>query len=1169
MGLNSILKSLFGDKSTRDMKLIQPLVEKIKKAYPEIEALDNDQLRAKTKEIQAYVQDSAKEEKEKIEILKAKIEDTPIEEREAIFNEIDKLDKEVLEIYENALNEVMPVAFSIVKETARRLAENEEVVVTATDFDRELAATHDFLRIEGDKAYYQNHWMAGGNDLKWEMIHYDVQLFGGVVLHQGKIAEMATGEGKTLVATLPVFLNALTGNGVHVVTVNDYLAKRDSEWMGPLYMFNGLSVDCIDKHRPNSPERRKAYQADITFGTNNEFGFDYLRDNMAISPEDLVQRRHNYAIVDEVDSVLIDDARTPLIISGPVPNGEDQMFEEYQPLVEKLVGVQRKLATEYLADAKTKIAQGNQLMEEGKKKEGQELLDQGFLSLFRSHKSLPKNKPLIKFLSEDGIKSGMLRTEEFYMENNNRRMPEAVEPLYFVVDEKLNSVDLTDKGTDWLAKQVNDKELFVLPDITSQMSELENQDLTEEERVNKKDELLSHYGVQSERVHTLQQLLKAYTMFNKDDEYVVIDGEVKIVDEQTGRIMEGRQWSDGLHQAVEAKEHVKVKDATQTFATITLQNYFRMYHKLAGMTGTATTEAGEFWDIYKLDVVEIPTNRPVIRNDQDDRVYRTAREKYNAVIDEINELRNNGRPTLVGTTSVEISELLSRMLNLRHIPHNVLNAKLHQREADIVAQAGQSNLGKSWVATDGHGFSDKQTAIRYQDNLKANDKKHLIPDEDSSVLVKEEERLLGAVTIATNMAGRGTDIKLSQSVKEAGGLAIIGTERHESRRVDRQLRGRSGRQGDPGSSVFYVSLEDKLMRLFASERIAKVMDRMGFAEGERIESPMISKSIERAQKKVEENNFGIRKRLLEYDDVMNKQRTVIYEKRRHALMGERIGMDITNIIWDRIVNIIEKNDYEGCQEAFIKIFAMECPFTRKDLIEGDKDKLMEDAFQLAMQHFNRRADRIQTVSWPVIKQVYENQSAVYERILVPITDGKRVYNIPCELKEAYDTESKSVVKQFEKTILLHIIDDCWKENLRALDELRHSVQNASYEQKDPLVIFKLESATLFDSMVDEMNNRIVSILMRAQIPEMQQENVREAAPQQRSQRYQESKADIDNGGERLTDPNQAAAAATDTRAQAGQINRTPIRKEKMPGRNDPCPCGSGKKFKNCHGRGIV
>ena len=1169
MGLNSILKSLFGDKSTRDMKLIQPLVEKIKKAYPEIEALDNDQLRAKTKEIQAYVQDSAKEEKEKIEILKAKIEDTPIEEREAIFNEIDKLDKEVLEIYENALNEVMPVAFSIVKETARRLAENEEVVVTATDFDRELAATHDFLRIEGDKAYYQNHWMAGGNDLKWEMIHYDVQLFGGVVLHQGKIAEMATGEGKTLVATLPVFLNALTGNGVHVVTVNDYLAKRDSEWMGPLYMFNGLSVDCIDKHRPNSPERRKAYQADITFGTNNEFGFDYLRDNMAISPEDLVQRRHNYAIVDEVDSVLIDDARTPLIISGPVPNGEDQMFEEYQPLVEKLVGVQRKLATEYLADAKTKIAQGNQLMEEGKKKEGQEMLDQGFLSLFRSHKSLPKNKPLIKFLSEDGIKSGMLRTEEFYMENNNRRMPEAVEPLYFVVDEKLNSVDLTDKGTDWLAKQVNDKELFVLPDITSQMSDLENQDLTEEERVNKKDELLSHYGVQSERVHTLQQLLKAYTMFNKDDEYVVIDGEVKIVDEQTGRIMEGRQWSDGLHQAVEAKEHVKVKDATQTFATITLQNYFRMYHKLAGMTGTATTEAGEFWDIYKLDVVEIPTNRPVIRNDQDDRVYRTAREKYNAVIDEINELRNNGRPTLVGTTSVEISELLSRMLNLRHIPHNVLNAKLHQREADIVAQAGQSNLGKSWVATDGHGFSDKQTAIRYQDNLKSNDKKHLIPDEDSSVLVKEEERLLGAVTIATNMAGRGTDIKLSQSVKEAGGLAIIGTERHESRRVDRQLRGRSGRQGDPGSSVFYVSLEDKLMRLFASERIAKVMDRMGFAEGERIESPMISKSIERAQKKVEENNFGIRKRLLEYDDVMNKQRTVIYEKRRHALMGERIGMDITNIIWDRIVNIIEKNDYEGCQEAFIKIFAMECPFTRKDLIEGDKDKLMEDAFQMAMQHFNRRADRIQTVSWPVIKQVYENQSAVYERILVPITDGKRVYNIPCELKEAYDTESKSVVKQFEKTILLHIIDDCWKENLRALDELRHSVQNASYEQKDPLVIFKLESATLFDSMVDEMNNRIVSILMRAQIPEMQQENVREAAPQQRSQRYQESKADIDNGGERLTDPNQAAAAATDTRAQAGQINRTPIRKEKMPGRNDPCPCGSGKKFKNCHGRGIV
>ena len=1121
MGINSFLKSLFGDKSSRDMRLIQPIVEKVKKAYPEIEALDNDQLRAKTKEIQAYVQNAAKEQNDQIAELKAKIEDTPIDEREEIFNEIDKLDKQGLDNMEEALNEVLPVAFSIVKETARRFAENEEVVVTANDFDRELAATKDFVDIDGDKAIYHNHWMAGGNDLKWDMIHYDVQLFGGAVLHQGKIAEMATGEGKTLVATLPVFLNALTGNGVHVVTVNDYLAKRDSEWMGPLYMFNGLSVDCIDKHRPNSPERRKAYQADITFGTNNEFGFDYLRDNMAISPADLVQRRHNYAIDDEVDSVLIDDARTPLIISGPVPNGDDQMFEEYQPLVEKLVGVQRQLATQFLSEAKSLIAEGNKLIEEGKKKEGQEKLDAGFLSLYRSHKSLPKNKPLIKFLSEEGIKAGMLRTEEIYMENNNRRMPEAIEPLYFVVEEKLNSVDLTDKGTDWLSKQVNDKELFVLPDITSELSALENENLSEEEKVEKKDQLMSHYAVQSERAHTLQQLLKAYTMFNRDDEYVVMDGEVKIVDEQTGRIMEGRQWSDGLHQAIEAKEHVAVKEATQTFATITLQNYFRMYHKLAGMTGTASTEAGEFWDIYKLDVVEIPTNRPVVRNDQDDRVYKTAREKYNAVIDEIVAMRESGRPTLVGTTSVEISELLSRMLNMRKIPHNVLNAKLHQKEADIVAQAGQSTNG------------------------------------------------LGAVTIATNMAGRGTDIKLSDEVKAAGGLAIIGTERHESRRVDRQLRGRAGRQGDPGSSVFYVSLEDKLMRLFASERIAKVMDRLGFDEGERIESPMISKSIERAQKKVEENNFGIRKRLLEYDDVMNKQRTVVYEKRRHALMGERIGMDIANILWDRVCDIIEKNDYEGCKEAFIKVFSMECPFTEQQLVEEDKGKLEDNAYELVMQNFTRRTDRIKDVANPVIKQVYENQGAMYERIMVPVTDGKRVYNIPCDLKEAYDTESKAVVKQFEKSILLHIIDDCWKENLRALDELKHSVQNASYEQKDPLVIFKLESAKLFDDMVNDMNNRITSILMRAQIPEIQQDEVREAAPEQHSQRYNESKQELNADGQPLVDPNQARAAHTDTRGQASQVNRTPIIKDKLPGRNDPCPCGSGKKFKNCHGRGIV
>ena len=1125
MGLNSFLKSLFGDKSTRDMKLIQPIVEKIKAGYPEIKALDNDALRARTKEIQKYVQDSASEQKKQIAELKSKIEETPIDEREELFNQIDKLEKEALDNYEKALDEVMPVAFNIVKDTARRFTENEEIIVTANDFDRELAATKDFVRIEGDKAIYSNNWVAGGNDTQWEMIHYDVQLFGGVVLHQGKIAEMATGEGKTLVATLPVFLNALTGNGVHVVTVNDYLAKRDSEWMGPLYMFNGLSVDCIDKHRPNTKERRNAYMADITFGTNNEFGFDYLRDNMAISPDDLVQRSHNYAIVDEVDSVLIDDARTPLIISGPVPNGDDQMFEEYQPLVERLVEVQRKLATQLLAEAKQKIS-------EGIKNNDQKLQEEGFLSLFRSHKALPKNKPLIKFLSEDGIKSGMLKTEEYYMENNNRHMPEAIEPLYFVVDEKLNSVDLTDKGTEWLAAQVKDRELFVLPDITTELAALENEkELTDEQKLDKKDQLFNHYALQSERVHTLQQLLKAYTMFNKDDEYVVIDGEVKIVDEQTGRIMEGRQWSDGLHQAVEAKEHVKVKEATQTFATITLQNYFRMYHKLSGMTGTASTEAGEFWNIYKLDVVEIPTNKPVKRNDMDDRVYKTEREKYNAVIEEIEAMRLSGRPCLVGTTSVIISEKLSKMLDMRRIPHKVLNAKLHQQEANVVAEAGRSTLGKVT-------FKDK--------------------DGNSHI----EERMLGAVTIATNMAGRGTDIKLTPEVKEAGGLAIIGTERHESRRVDRQLRGRAGRQGDPGSSVFYISLEDKLMRLFASERIARIMDKLGFKEGERIESPLITKNIERAQKKVEENNFGIRKRLLEYDDVMNRQRKVIYEKRRHALIGERIGMDITNIIWDRVVSIIERNDYEGCKNDFLKVLSMECPFTEEELLNTNKGDLEERAFQMAMANFKRRTEKIQSVGWPVIKEVFENQGSRYERIMVPITDGKTVFNIPCKLQEAYETEGKSVVKQFEKTILLHIIDDCWKENLRALDELKHSVQNASYEQKDPLIIFKLESVKLFDDMVDQMNNRIVGILMRGQIPEMQQGDVKEAAPEQHSKRYNEQKDD-------LNDPAQRAAANHDTRESAQAVKRAPIHKDKLPGRNDPCPCGSGKKFKNCHGRGLA
>lgn len=1117
MNFNKILKALFGDKSSRDLKLIQPFVDKVKAAYPEIQALSNDELRAKTKEIQQYVQNAGREQREKITELRATIEETPLEERETIFAQIDKIEKEALDNYETALNEVMPVAFSIVKDTARRFAENEETVVTATDFDRDLAAdpTKDFVSIEGDKAYYHNHWTAGGNDLKWEMIHYDVQLFGGTVLHQGKIAEMATGEGKTLVSTLPVFLNALTGNGVHVVTVNDYLAKRDSEWMGPLYEFHGLSVDCIDKTQPNSEERRRAYQADITFGTNNEFGFDYLRDNMATSPADLVQRQHNYAIVDEVDSVLIDDARTPLIISGPVPKGDDQMFEEYQPLVQNLYEVQRKQATELLSEARQKISEGLKM---GSSKEASAVLEEGFLALYRSYKALPKNKALIKFLSEEGIKAGMLKTEEYYMANNNREMPKAVEPLYFVTEEKMNSCDLTDRGTAWLAEQVNDAKLFILPDITTELSALEKQKddkvLTEQEYIDKKDEMMNHYGVQSERVHTLQQLLKAYTMFNKDDEYVVLNGEVKIVDEQTGRIMEGRRWSDGLHQAVEAKEHVKIEAATQTFATITLQNYFRMYHKLAGMTGTASTESGEFWDIYKLDVVEIPTNRPIARHDLEDRVYKTAREKYAAVIEEIEAMRNAGRPTLVGTTSVEISELLSKMLNMRKIPHQVLNAKQHLKEAQIVAEAGRS--------TDG----------------------------------------LGAVTIATNMAGRGTDIKLTQEVKDAGGLAIIGTERHESRRVDRQLRGRAGRQGDPGSSVFYVSLEDKLMRLFGSERIAKVMDRLGFEEGERIESSMISNSIERAQKKVEENNFGIRKRLLEYDDVMNKQRTVIYEKRRHALMGERIGMDISNTIWDRCVSIIDTNNYEGCVEDFLKVMAMECPFTEEDFDTVRREELYEKAFQEAMKNFERKTERIQTVAWPIIKEVYENQGSIYQRIMVPITDGKRVYNIPCDLKEAYETEAKSVVKQFEKSVLLSIIDDDWKENLRQLDELRHSVQNASYEQKDPLLIFKLESVKLWDNMINDLNNRAASVLMRGQIPEMQAEApIEEAAPEAPTPKYVEQK-------EEIFDKDQARAAAQDTRETASSANHTPYVAEKTPRPNDPCPCGSGKKFKNCHGRNL-
>ncbi len=1100
--LFNFLSSIFGNKASRDIKAIKPIVDKVLAAYPEIEKLDNDQLRAKTDEIKDFLQAQVADLRKKVDDLTKEIATTEIDQRQPIFDKIDKIEAEILEKFEEGLTEVLPTVFAIVKDTARRFTQNNEVVVTANDFDRELAASHDFVRIEGDKAIWSNHWNAGGNDSVWNMIHYDVQLFGGVVLHQGKIAEMATGEGKTLVATLPVFLNALTRNGVHVVTVNDYLAKRDSEWMGPLYMFHGLSVDCIDKHKPNTQERRNAYLADITFGTNNEFGFDYLRDNMAMRPEELVQRKHNYAIVDEVDSVLIDDARTPLIISGPIPKGDVQMFEQYCPYVEKLVEAQRKLVSQYLTEAKKLIESDNK-----------EEVEAGFLSLFRAYKGLPKNKPLIKYLSEQGIKAGMLKVEEYYMENNNKRMPEATDPLFFVIDEKHKSVDMTDKGNQLIADIVNNDDFFVLPDITSQLSELENENLTAEERIAKKDQLMQDYAIKSERVHTMQQLLKAYTLFIKDDDYVVMDGEVKIVDEQTGRIMDGRRWSDGLHQAVEAKERVKVEAATQTFATITLQNYFRMYHKLAGMTGTAITEAGEFWDIYKLDVVEIPTNRPIARQDLNDRVYKTNREKYKAVIEEIESLVQAGRPVLVGTTSVEISEMLSKMLTLRKIEHNVLNAKLHQKEADIVAKAGQKSI----------------------------------------------------VTIATNMAGRGTDIKLSPEVKEAGGLAIIGTERHESRRVDRQLRGRAGRQGDPGSSVFYVSLEDKLMRLFASERIAKVMDRLGFEDGEMIEHPMINRSIERAQKKVEENHFGVRKRLLEYDDVMNKQRKVIYERRRHALMGQRIGMDISNMIWDRCANIIATNDYKEILEGFIKIFAMEVPFSEKDFSDKSHEQLEEIAYEAALNHFKSKTERFAQMAYPVIKDVYENKGSMYENIVVPISDGRRIYQIAVPLKEAYETEGRSIIIAFEKTLLLHTIDNAWKENLRALDELKHSVQNASYEQKDPLLIFKLESVKLFDNMVNEINDETISVLMRCHLPVAEPEEVKEAPkemPKPQQPRYVESKQSLDQD-----EAAQKAASQQDTRQP---MPYQPIRNEGPKiGRNDPCPCGSGKKFKQCHGKGLV
>ena len=1106
MNFIQLITKIFGNKSQKDMRAIMPYVEKIKVAYTEIDALSNDELRVHSAALMAKISAYVADKKQRIADLRASIESLEIDKREKVYSEIDKLEKEIKDDYQTVLNEVLPEACAIVKSTARRFAENETIVVTATDQDKNLAADSrcDFVEIDGDKAIYHNAWTAGGNEVKWDMVHYDVQLIGGVVLHQGKIAEMATGEGKTLVATLPVFLNALTHEGVHVVTVNDYLAKRDSEWMGPLYMFHGLTVDCIDKYRPNSDERRRAYACDITFGTNNEFGFDYLRDNMATSPLDLVQRGHNYAIVDEVDSVLIDDARTPLIISGPVPKGEDQMFDEYKHRVEQLVRTQTTLTTKLLTEAKAKMGSTD-----AKEREA------GELALFRSFKGMPKNKALIKYLSEPGIKVRLQKTEEFYLQENEKNMHIATDELYFVIDEKNKTIELTDKGIDALTGTTEDPQFFVLPDVGSEMAEVEHDTtLSAEEKQQRKDDIMTNYSVKSERVHTVNQLLKAYTLFEKDIDYIIDNNEVKIVDEQTGRVMEGRRWSDGLHQAVEAKENVKVEGATQTFATITLQNYFRMYNKLAGMTGTAETEAGEFWNIYKLDVVVIPTNKPIARVDMNDRIYRTKREKYNAVIDEVVAMVNQGRPVLVGTTSVEISELLSRMLNLRKIKHNVLNAKLHQQEANVVAEAGRT----------------------------------------------------GVVTIATNMAGRGTDIKLTPEVKAAGGLAIIGTERHESRRVDRQLRGRAGRQGDPGSSVFYVSLEDDLMRMFGSERIAAVMDKMGFEEGEMIEHSMISNSIERAQKKVEENNFGIRKRLIEYDDVMNQQRNVIYAKRRHALMGERIGVDITNMIYDTAESILtdarDANDYAGLQTEVMQTFAMEVPFDEDTFHSTKAAQLSEKLAEAALDTFKRRMDKLTQVANPVIQKVYEEKGQMYENILIPITDGKKVYNIAVNLKKAAESESREVVREFEKRMLLYVIDDEWKEHLRQLDDLKQSVQNASYEQKDPLLIYKIESFGIFSRMLDALNRRAIAILLRGQIPTADPQQVQQAQ-EQRRQDYSRYRTQKDTVARAAQQSGQAAAAGRDTREAQRPM---PVHVEKKPRPNDPCPCGSGKKYKQCHGR---
>ena len=1095
--LSKVIKTFFGTKSDKDRKEIQPYVDRILALYPQIDALSNDELRARSAALRRDIAEEIRPDEERITELKGILEqpETSLEDKERHSREIDKLTKDIDDKIEKKLDEILPEAFAIMKSTARRFAENPTIEVTATQFDRDLAATKDFVTIEGDKAVYSNSWVAGGNTVTWDMVHYDVQLFGGVVLHKGRIAEMATGEGKTLVATLPVFLNALAGKGVHVVTVNDYLARRDSEWMGPMYEFHGLSVDCIDNHQPNSAARRKAYLADITFGTNNEFGFDYLRDNMASQPQDLVQRKHHFAIVDEVDSVLIDDARTPLIISGPVPKGDDQLFDQYRGFIEQLYNVQRNFVNDLLGRARKLIGEGKN--------------DEGGVLLYRAHKGLPKYKPLIKFLSEPGNKALMQKVENTYMQDNNRRMPEITDELFFVIDEKLNSVELTDKGHEFLARNVGEEGFFVLPDIGAAVAEIEKSDLSAEEKTAKKDELINEYAVKSERVHTINQLLKAYSMFEKDVEYVVIDNKVKIVDEQTGRIMEGRRYSDGLHQAIEAKERVKVEAATQTFATITLQNYFRMYHKLAGMTGTAETEASEFWSIYKLDVVVIPTNRPVIREDRDDKIYKTKREKYNAVVEEIVSLVAEGRPVLVGTTSVEVSELLSRVLKLRGIKHNVLNAKHHQQEAQVVAEAGRA----------------------------------------------------GQVTIATNMAGRGTDIKLTPEVKEAGGLAIVGTERHESRRVDRQLRGRAGRQGDPGSSQFFVSLEDDLMRLFGSERIASMMDRMGLKDGEEIQAGMMTKAIERAQKKVEENNFGIRKRLLEYDDVMNSQRTVIYSRRRNALAGERIDIDRNNIVLDFAETFVENFGEAGFEDfsfELIRQVAVQPSFDEQTFANAKKEELVELIAADINDAYERRAQSVAATAMPVLRQVYEKQGDQVENIYIPITNGKLVYNVPVNLRKAIESDGAEIYKMFTKIVMLTTIDDNWRDHLRQMDDLRQSVQNASYEQKDPLLIYKLESYNLFSAMLEKSNRDELSILNKGYIPMREQTEQSVRQPSRPQQQQNRPKVDMSKlQASRM----QAAAAA----GQGDKGAPSPVHVEKKVGRNEPCPCGSGKKYKNCHG----